>query len=863
VQWLGGCRAGNAEWPNLGAQIRDYLTKHTPTAQYQQMLMARARSPRANHTAWPREIARSYKPMATDAMVANLAGGYSLDGKVAYSKVLTGTKPAPSTVATSTKMVPLSTAARMVASLSEFKFSSMENSIIVGRRYTGGGTVGTATVSAIAAVTAAANTTSSATSPRPPAPALTGTATTNTRVPDTPTGKGPAAGKTAEEEMQDWVRDEGNANTRKAYLSAWNGFQRWLESQESQGAKDDSTIQATELAQYLKTRLESGVAASTIANDRAAVAERLKFKPNAGIVNTALVTAAMKVCRTKAPQSVPKRAASAGLMLALVEEFTVTDKCGDASGWLAERNLCLLLTMFYGLLREAEAVGLRRSDVSFMPMADGTAYHGDTVCRHTEYGVHGAAAAAASNYDRFVSGGGGGFSAPPESLRLWIGRSKTDQAGKGREVLVSPNLLHKEACLVWRLKQYMARKPASADSVLFPTQGGAPLSRTTPCGIVQRAVTGANHWTATHTGGPTNQPWGEPDEYGSHSMRRGGATAAKEAGTDMEMVRQHGRWAPGSMAALGYLEPSKETKLGVTSNMLSPAKKKTVTSNITTPSTPETPRATIDSPLRAVGSDEANSVAAKKAHLNSLPLPIGETEYQVRALRFWKQHPGGGTDDITRLRDTAVRRAQGLPALSRGELLEEKRLFGAKGRLVRQYNGTSGPGESSDDLECSVPSTWLKAAAVVDAELAAAVEEKSKAARRVRKKAKVGEGGGAARRSEGDSSDEDSSSSPDSEAAILEDQEMESWQQGYQQEPEEASQDGTQVGEGDADGAASAAEQQPEQPADEEAVEAAAHIENTARKGAAHSRAAVGQPSGRATRASTTNAKRKRSGVAR
>lgn len=51
--------------------------------------------------------------------------------------------------------------------------------------------------------------------------------------------------------------------------------------------------------------------------------------------------------------------------------------------------------------------------------------------------------------------------------------------------------------------------------------------------------------------------------YGSQSARRGGATAAFEAGVPMELVKQHGRWT--SNAVERYLKPSDEVLLTATS----------------------------------------------------------------------------------------------------------------------------------------------------------------------------------------------------------------------------------------------------------------------------------------------------------
>ena len=57
-----------------------------------------------------------------------------------------------------------------------------------------------------------------------------------------------------------------------------------------------------------------------------------------------------------------------------------------------------------------------------------------------------------------------------------------------------------------------------------------------------------------------------PTGYGSHSMRRGGATAAVKAKVQMHVVKRHGRWA--SDAVYPYVVDSDEGKLSFTQAIL-------------------------------------------------------------------------------------------------------------------------------------------------------------------------------------------------------------------------------------------------------------------------------------------------------
>jgi integrase len=62
---------------------------------------------------------------------------------------------------------------------------------------------------------------------------------------------------------------------------------------------------------------------------------------------------------------------------------------------------------------------------------------------------------------------------------------------------------------------------------------------------------------------PRLSPWsfdrtaeraGLAGRYTGHSLRRGGAAAARKAGHDLVTIARHGRWKDGSPVLLGYLE---------------------------------------------------------------------------------------------------------------------------------------------------------------------------------------------------------------------------------------------------------------------------------------------------------------------
>jgi hypothetical protein len=185
--------------------------------------------------------------------------------------------------------------------------------------------------------------------------------------------------------------------------------------------------------------------------------------------------------------------------------------------------------MMSGMLRESEAVALERGDVEVQA--------------------------------RTVAGGA------VQVLHVYISRSKTDQEREGAVVLISENKGDTGCCPVARYQRYMevrARAGWEAQAPLFVTFKGERMATATPCGIVQRAVTAANERAPRTPEGHLR--WGEPSLYGSHSMRRGGVTAARASGASMLEIQRHGRWK--SLTVFAYVGRTAEEELSVTATFL-------------------------------------------------------------------------------------------------------------------------------------------------------------------------------------------------------------------------------------------------------------------------------------------------------
>jgi hypothetical protein len=107
------------------------------------------------------------------------------------------------------------------------------------------------------------------------------------------------------------------------------------------------------------------------------------------------------------------------------------------------------------------------------------------------------------------------------TLNIFIVRSKTDKEKKGAVVILYANPKEPAYCPVRRWQRYQSVLTAAGvqSQFAFPKQDLTEMASGTPNGIMQRAVAAANE-VARREGHPDAYRWGDPMEYGSHSLRR-------------------------------------------------------------------------------------------------------------------------------------------------------------------------------------------------------------------------------------------------------------------------------------------------------------------------------------------------------
>ena len=140
-----------------------------------------------------------------------------------------------------------------------------------------------------------------------------------------------------------------------------------------------------------------------------------------------------------------------------------------------------------------------------------------------------------------------------KNLFVFIQQSKTDKERRG-ETVVLAGCPSSCLCPVAWFKLYSSQRPTGKPFFHNTAKPGKKLSSKRPNGIMKE-------WLAR---------WGMPEKerllYGSHSLRRGGATKAAAEKIQTYVMKRHGRWK--SDAVFMYVVESVEDRLDVSRAVL-------------------------------------------------------------------------------------------------------------------------------------------------------------------------------------------------------------------------------------------------------------------------------------------------------
>jgi integrase len=175
------------------------------------------------------------------------------------------------------------------------------------------------------------------------------------------------------------------------------------------------------------------------------------------------------------------------------------------------RDMFMLLLMFVGFLRESEAVALLVTDVWIETIPE----------------------------------------TGQEALYVVVRKSKTDQLSENATIVIGGCPGNRLCPVAW-YRLHTSKRLASPFLFHKVAKGaGQKLAKTTPNHTVKR-------WLG--------KIGVDPAGFGSHSLRRGGATAAAKAKVQMHVIKRHGRWS--SDAVYLYIVDGLEEQLGVSAAVL-------------------------------------------------------------------------------------------------------------------------------------------------------------------------------------------------------------------------------------------------------------------------------------------------------
>ena len=201
-----------------------------------------------------------------------------------------------------------------------------------------------------------------------------------------------------------------------------------------------------------------------------------------------------------------------------------------------------------------------------------------------------------------------------DGVNITIPKSKTDQLQKGETVFI--NYAEHQYCPVTLLQDYLARlRYGERDGFLQPK---ITSSQGIQSGIWNTQV---SYSTALSDLKLFMASLGyDPSKFGEHSGRRGGATAASDAGVDWPDLMLHGRWRSAS-TPIGYLANTRKRQKWVAAALARAAPSGAVSSTSSTSATalqrPSTPASVPREPTTVLSANRRHTFTFKP-----LPLPV-------------------------------------------------------------------------------------------------------------------------------------------------------------------------------------------------------------------------------------------------
>jgi len=304
--------------------------------------------------------------------------------------------------------------------------------------------------------------------------------------------------------MLAWIQDNRPASTRLTYTRYAKQYLKWAGDF---GADYRCPITVVSFLRCFYE--ERGCAQSTIVVVKSAIADIFRYAEMQKPTSSTLVNDTITTIKRLAPAPTPKKP----LLMSQVKQMYALrgESLKDV------RDYFLVLLMMVGIMRGEEAVNLKSEDVWLEEV-------------ETRSGRE-------------------------KVLFVFIEKSKTDQFRHGHTVILSSFQEDRSVCPVLQYAIYRFMRDLDAKyffhHIATKDQNKRLAPATTRQIVKERLV----------------QIGVDPDGYGSHSCRRGGATAAFNQGVNILLVKRHGNWK--SDAVFRYMVEDVQGRLAVSQAILS------------------------------------------------------------------------------------------------------------------------------------------------------------------------------------------------------------------------------------------------------------------------------------------------------
>ena len=295
-----------------------------------------------------------------------------------------------------------------------------------------------------------------------------------------------------------------NTNTKKNYGTYSKQYKEFA------GEKDFPLDSDVTLGSFMRASAQRGLGRSTCTSTiPSAVADLFRYENGGNPTKTPFLKQIKKAVKLITKGSTPRIAITLEILQTLARGV-------NFNSFTSVRDHFLILLMMAGMLRGSEAAALEEDDIELL-LVDGV-----------------------------------------EVLMIRVQKSKTDQLRKGDTVFVGgPD---STVCPVRWFKIFVGYHRVKGAPTFFHSAvpaGKIPSEIPSICGAT----------TNTTVKERLMQIGVDPRGYGSHSCRRGGASAAAAANIDICLIKRHGRWL--SDAVFAYVDDSLQRKLMVSDGIFS------------------------------------------------------------------------------------------------------------------------------------------------------------------------------------------------------------------------------------------------------------------------------------------------------